>query len=132
MHLQPLAGTVPGSLTTTEAEKQLQTPKYLEEHNLLVEFMVSRLHTVSTDVIVAAEPSIVSANNVWQLGTPIRAELQESVSMATLVDLLHPSPAVCGVDQARASAFISGVETARGYYGGLIGWLTPELSLIHI
>ncbi|MCR4487587.1 chorismate-binding protein [Micrococcus luteus] len=126
VRLQPLAGTVPASLSKAEAEKQLQTPKYLEEHRLLVDFMVSRLHTVSTDVTVAEEPSIVPANNVWHLGTPIRAELQDSVSIATLVDLLHPSPAVCGVDQARASAFISEVETARGYYGGLIGWLTPE------
>lgn len=126
VRLQPLAGTVPGALTRAEAEDQLRTPKYLEEHGLLVDFMRSRLHTIATEVSVAVEPSIVSANNVWHLGTPIRAEVPESVSIAALVGLLHPSPAVCGVDQDQASAFISEVEPTRGYYGGLIGWLTPD------
>lgn len=124
--LHPMAGTVSRALPKVEAEARLRTPKYLEEHALLVDFMTSRLESLSAKVTGDPEPSVVEAGSVWHLGTEIRAEVPASVSVADLVDLLHPSPAVCGVSQTRAREVISELEPERRHYGGLVGWLTPQ------
>lgn len=88
--------------------------------------MTARLESLSAKVTSAPEPSVVEAGSVWHLGTEIRVEVPASVSVADLVDLLHPSPAVCGVSQTRSREVVSELEPERRYYGGLVGWLTPQ------
>lgn len=88
--------------------------------------MLSRLGNLSSELSSSHRPSVSDAASVWHLGTDIRTRIQDSVSITTLVNLLHPSPAVCGVSQNRSGQLIGELEPARGYYGGLIGWLTPQ------
>lgn len=126
VYLRPLAGTVPGFLHKDEAERQLLTPKYLEEHALLVDFLVDKLRWVSDHITYDEMPAVIAADSVWHLCTEVVAYLPNTVSIDMLVNLLHPSPAVCGVSQENANRLIGKLEPPRGYYGGLIGWLTPE------
>ncbi|MFE0679802.1 isochorismate synthase MenF [Streptomyces sp. NPDC058961] len=131
--MTPLAGTVPRDPTLTPAEDErraraeLFTDKFLVEHRHLVEFMLANLAPFCTLVDHPGRPELIEAPGVWHLGTPIRARLRGfDVRVADLVSALHPSPAVCGVPQAESLDLITANESARGYYGGLVGWLDSD------
>ncbi|MFI6868818.1 isochorismate synthase MenF [Nocardia sp. NPDC050406] len=128
--MTPLAGTVPrdpGRPVAEDAERaraELFTDKYLIEHRHLVDFMVEGLAPLCAELEYPGEPELVAAPGVWHLGTPIVGRLLDPrLPVADLVATLHPSPAVCGVPQAEALRLITEYESARNYYGGLVGWL---------
>ncbi|WP_084522906.1 isochorismate synthase [Nocardia inohanensis] len=127
--MTPLAGTVPRDAQLSEdadraqARAELYTHKYLEEHGHLAEFMIKGLAALCTALEYPDEPELVAAPGVWHLGTPITGRLTDpDMPIAELVSALHPSPAVCGVPQAEALRLITAHESARRYYGGLVGW----------
>lgn len=128
--MTPLAGTVPRDTRLPEsadrgrAHDLLFDDKYLAEHRHLVDFMVKGLAPFCSDLDHAAQPELVAATGLWHLGTPITARLLDpETPVADLVAALHLSPAVCGVPQEEARRMIARYESAREYYGGLIGWL---------
>ncbi|MFE3195534.1 isochorismate synthase MenF [Nocardia sp. NPDC059240] len=131
--MTPLAGTVtrdtrlPESEDRARAQALLFDEKYLAEHRHLVDFMVKGLAPFCADLDFPDEPELVTAPGLWHLGTPITARLLDhETPVADLVATLHPSPAVCGVPQEDARRMIAGYESAREYYGGLVGWLDAE------
>ncbi|NNH69621.1 hypothetical protein HLB23_07030 [Nocardia uniformis] len=131
--MTPLAGTVPSDPELSEsgdrarARTELFTEKYLGEHRHLVDFMVKVLAPLCSELIYSDEPELVAAPGVWHLGTPISGRLLDSdARVADLVAVLHPSPAVCGVPQSASLRLINDYESARNYYGGLIGWLDSD------
>lgn len=127
--MTPLAGTVPRNPLLSEdedraqARAELYTQKYLDEHGHLAEFMIKGLAALCTGLSYPDQPELVAAPGVWHLGTPITGRLSDpDMPIAELVSALHPSPAVCGVPQAEALRLITTHESARRYYGGLVGW----------
>ncbi|GAB0105811.1 hypothetical protein JMUB6875_47930 [Nocardia sp. JMUB6875] len=131
--MTPLAGTIvrdtrlPESEDKQRARAVLFDAKYLAEHRHLVDFMVKGLAPFCPELDCPDEPVLVSAPGLWHLGTPITARLSDArTPVAELVAALHPSPAVCGVPQAEARAMIAGYESAREYYGGLVGWVDSD------
>lgn len=128
--MTPLAGTVPCDPELSEDEDreragaELRTDKYLDEHRHLVDFMVKGLAPLCSDLSYSERPELVAAPGVWHLGTPISGRLLDAdMRVADLVAILHPSPAVCGVPQQESLRLINDYESARNYYGGLVGWL---------
>ncbi|RAG85298.1 hypothetical protein DN069_12205, partial [Streptacidiphilus pinicola] len=128
--LTPLAGTfprdphLPAGQDRARAQAALLTPKYLDEHRHLVDFMVKHLAPFCSELLHPDQPQLVGAPGVWHLGTPIHGRLADHrYRTADLVTALHPSPAVCGVPQEQARGLIADHESPRGYYGGLVGWL---------
>lgn len=128
--MTPLAGTLPRDPGRSYAEDEeraraeLFTDKYLAEHRHLIDFMVKGLAPLCSELIYPDEPELVAAPGVWHLGTPIRGRLFDAQTrVAELVAILHPSPAVCGVPQRESLRLITDYESARNYYGGLVGWL---------
>lgn len=127
--LHPLAGTLPKDPSLSDeqdrdrAHRLLDTPKFRSEHAYLVDFMRERLQPWCSQLVVPSEPGLVSAPNVWHLGTFIEGALRrDQTTFSELVESLHPSPAVCGVPRDAANAFIAEHEGQRGYYAGLVGW----------
>jgi isochorismate synthase len=128
----PLAGTValPDENDTVDyATWLLGSTKNLFEHRVVVDDIVERLATRCDDVRAESRPSIVTLRSVAHLGTWIHGKLNADhpVDAFELMTLLHPTPAVGGLPQARALELIERLEPEdRGLYAGAVGWFDAE------
>lgn len=67
------------------------------------------------------------AGALAHLKTDFRFSLTDHKRLGDLLNLLHPTPAVCGLPKREACQFILENEGYdRRYYSGFIGWLQPE------
>ena len=61
------------------------------------------------------------------LKTDFLFSLKNSETLGELLNVLHPTPAVCGLPKEEAYRFILDNEGYdRSYYSGFIGWLDPD------
>ena len=104
-------------------EQLLQSPKDREEQAIVTRRIKRTLEPVSVWVTAADEPVLVKVLNVQHLGTPIRAQLAEPLSVVEVAGRLHPTPAVGGEPADRALPLIPALEGLdRGWYAGPVGW----------
>lgn len=67
------------------------------------------------------------AGALSHLKTDFRFQLPNANQLGNLLNLLHPTPAVCGLPKEEAYQFILQNEGYdRRYYSGFIGWLNPD------
>ena len=67
------------------------------------------------------------AGALSHLKTSFRFTLKDNNRLGSLLELLHPTPAVCGLPKEEAYRFILDNEGYdRRYYSGFIGWLDPD------
>ncbi len=132
LHTEALAGTVNRGRNEREDNILLQgllTDKKIDRENYLVqEFIISNLKQLKVDVY-CDEPHVMQLHNVQHLCVPIRADLNEQVTDATLLYKLHPTPAVGGTPKLPALQFINDNEPyCRGWYAGAVGYLSQHKS----
>ncbi|UQA57375.1 isochorismate synthase [Polyangium aurulentum] len=120
-----LAGTARRGANEEAIKDALFTSaKERREHAIVVEAIARVLESATTALDVPAEPVIRTLRNVHHLWTPIRATLRAPLHVLSLVESLHPTPAVCGTPREDAVAFIAQNEpSGRGWYTGAVGWL---------
>jgi isochorismate synthase len=69
----------------------------------------------------------VKAGELVHLRTDFRFSLSDAGELGTLLDAIHPTPAVCGLPKAEAYRFILDNEGYdRGYYSGFVGMIDPD------
>ena len=122
-HTVALAGTQPlrnGRLPETWNEKNRK------EQQLVTDYIRDCLH--SFDVCPEEEgPYTIQAGELAHLKTDFRFSLHDNQSIGELLNVLHPTPAVCGLPKEQAFRFIIENEGYdRRYYSGFIGRLHPE------
>lgn len=67
------------------------------------------------------------AGALSHLKTDFRFSLNNNEGLGDILQLLHPTPAVCGLPKEKAYQFILENEGYdRKYYSGFVGWLDPE------
>jgi menaquinone-specific isochorismate synthase len=124
---ESLAGTRPRGRTDREdrklADALLESEKERREHDIVREFIASRLNALcaahETD-----QPAVRKLATVQHLYTTLRGTLRHGVGPDEVLDALHPTPAVCGDPRDVAGELIRRLEaTPRGYYAGAIGWV---------
>lgn len=72
-------------------------------------------------------PYTARAGALVHLKTDFRFCLKDSLHLGSLLEELHPTPAVCGLPKQEAYDFILQHEGHdRRYYSGIIGWIDPE------
>lgn len=125
-----LAGTV-GRAADPEADAGaalglLRSAKDRHEHGLLTGYLAERLGALVEDLRWAPEPSVLTLANVHHLMTEFEGSLRPPLAgPGGLVDLvagIHPTPAVAGVPQTEALAWIRDREPPRGRLTGFAGW----------
>lgn len=122
-HTMALAGTQPlcrGELPTSWNEKNR------EEQQLVAGYIRDRLAYMN--VCVKEEgPYTVRAGELAHLRSDFTFTLPDNGHLGDLLELLHPTPAVCGLPKAVAYRFILDNEGYdRRYYSGFIGRLEPR------
>lgn len=118
-----LAGTqslVNGVLPMVWSEKNYQ------EQELVAGYIQQQLDAVG----IKAEqngPYAVKAGGLSHLRTDFDFAIPDPGYIGDLLQLLHPTPAVCGLPKKDAYWFIMENEGYnRQYYSGFLGWLRPE------
>lgn len=123
-----LAGTMPRGQTPEEdealAQLLLNDAKNLEEHDYVVQMIRHNIADYCEDIHMPKEPIIYPLRNLQHLYTPVKATLKNNVSVLSLINQLHPTPALGGVPREKALSFIREREfLERGWYGAPLGWM---------
>ncbi len=111
-----LAGTqiYNGSLEVVWQKKEKQ------EQQFVTDYIVEKLN----DDITVSKSHTIKAGSLVHLCTMITGSLSQQLSLNTLIKLLHPTPAVCGLPMAEAKVFILvNEEYNREFYTGFLGEL---------
>lgn len=130
---EALAGTRPRGATQKEdaaLRKALATSKKeLLEHRLVIDDIAQVLKEVCRKVEIDRKNSLLKLEGGHHLLTKISATLREDVTDATLLFVLHPTPAVAGTPTELARKTIKNTESfSRGWYAGPIGYFGHDSS----
>lgn len=122
-----LAGTTGRGETPAEdewlADELMSDPKNVHEHELVAETIREQLEPFAASVSVA-DRVVKRLATVQHLHTPITAELADDEHVLSLVEALHPTPAVGGLPPEVALETIRRTEPFdRGWYAAPVGWI---------
>ena len=131
LRTEALAGSMKRGQTTTEdmhLEKALSfSAKNRHEHQFVVRDIEQRLRPFAQSIHRSDNPRVKKLSNVQHLYTPIRADLKPGATMLSVLEQLHPTPAVGGYPWEKAASYIRQLENfERGWYAGPVGWLNAS------
>ena len=117
-----LAGTQKDTGTATVSWPQ----KEQEEQQFVTDYIVSKLKDSGAEIQVSQAYS-VKAGSLWHIKTDISGDFGPALDLQKAIQLLHPTPAVCGVPKAVSKAFIQANENYnRSFYTGFLGELNRD------
>lgn len=97
--------------------------KEQQEQQFVTDYIISQLAGSITNVSVTA-PYTFRAGNIVHIKTDISAVLNEGEGLGSVIEKLHPTPAVCGLPKDAARDFLQANEGYnREYYSGFLGEL---------
>jgi len=115
-----LAGTQ--ALDNTPLEEIVWADKEKEEQEMVALYIRRALTLVGVQSIHETAPKTVAAGRMAHLLTSFDFSFTESTQRESLLQLLHPTPAVCGLPREEAMQAIRAVEThSRSFYSGYLG-----------
>jgi isochorismate synthase len=96
--------------------------KELQEQAVVTRFISKKLHKISTKPVQQTGPVTRQAGTLKHLLTVFKIAKEEPGKWAEVVKVLHPTPAVSGLPQAKAATFIKAHESFdRSFYAGYLG-----------
>ncbi|MFC5194956.1 chorismate-binding protein [Bizionia hallyeonensis] len=104
--------------------------KELEEQQIVTNFIVSNLES-QLDNLKISEVETAKAGNLLHLKTHISGRVNsDTSSLKNIIEILHPTPAVCGMPKEEAKQFILENEAyKRDFYTGFLGELNIKKSI---
>lgn len=121
-HTIALAGTQ----KDTGSNEVVWPKKEQEEQQFVTDYIVDNLNTVASEILVS-KPYSLKAGSIWHIKTDISGTLNSDSSLQEVLQLLHPTPAVCGLPKTKSKAFILEKENYdRSFYTGFLGELNRE------
>lgn len=101
-------------------EKVSWSAKEIEEQQIVTDYIMKKLARFSNN-LKQLKTETVKAGSLVHLRTEIKGAVMEK-QLFSLVNLLHPTPAVCGLPKEKAKQFILENENYnRSYYTGYLG-----------
>jgi len=114
-----LAGTLP----VIDAQPAAWTAKEINEQQLVTDYIVSNLKE-KVNSITAAPTTTVKAGKLWHLKSVITGTKSKETHLGQILEILHPTPAVCGIPKVIAQEYIMQNEGYdRAFYTGFLGEL---------
>lgn len=97
--------------------------KEKQEQQFVTDFILENIKNNIKNIAVS-EAYTVKAGSLLHIRTDISGDLIASNVIDSLIDLLHPTPAICGLPKNKATEFIFENEGYnRAYYAGYLGEL---------
>ncbi|WP_265436423.1 isochorismate synthase [Aeromonas media] len=128
----PLAGSARRASEPAQdeavARELLASRKDQHEHKLVIDEIRRVLTPHCRELAIPSDPSLMSTDTLWHLGTPIAGQLHGSdASVLSLACQLHPTPALCGYPTDLAREFIREQEPfRRALFSGIVGWCDSQ------
>ncbi len=124
-----LAGSIGRGSTLEEDEQNgnelLYDEKNRNEHSFVVDSIRKTMEEVCNHVVIPQTPALMKTKHLIHLYTPVEAT--GTTSLLTMVEKLHPTPALGGTPRNEAMKMIREHEQLdRGLYGGPFGWVDRE------
>ncbi|WP_422104804.1 chorismate-binding protein [Winogradskyella sp.] len=119
-----LAGTKPYS----ENDQLPWTDKEYEEQQIVTDYITEQIAPYVSQIDIS-KVETVRAGNLLHLKTYIISMIKDDCSLKSIIEALHPTPAVCGFPKQQAKDFILKHEVYhREYYTGFLGELNLKQS----
>lgn len=100
--------------------------KEQEEQQFVTDYIVEKVKNVTTKLLVS-KPYSIKAGTIWHIKTDISGTLNTGFGLQKVIQLLHPTPAVCGFPKEVTRAFLLNNENYnRSFYSGFLGELNIE------
>lgn len=101
----------------------LQDSKNLFEHELVVSMIEDALRPFCEELFIPNQPVLMKKPYIQHLYTPVKGRAKKKSSIYSMIQSLHPTPALGGVPTRPAMKIIRDKENMdRGFYGSPIGW----------
>ncbi|MGB5358889.1 MAG: isochorismate synthase [Eudoraea sp.] len=114
-----------GTKKSTTPDKPSWGTKEKEEQDMVTQHIVQELRTYVPDLSIGKVNS-VKAGNLWHLRTKIWGTVGD-LELKSIIQALHPTPAICGFPVTEAEAFINRNENYdREFYTGFLGELNID------
>ena len=96
--------------------------KEREEQQMVTDYILKILEEKEIQSIECDGPQSMRAGNLIHLKTDILFSIPPDTDILSLIDVLHPTPAVCGLPREDALRMIDSLEPHdREYYAGYLG-----------
>ena len=124
------------ALASTQVFERNMNPlwgaKEKEEHQYVLDYIVSQIKDQENGIILknfsVSDTYTIKAGNLLHLKADIKGTIGD-FELKSLLDTLHPTPAVCGLPKATAKNFILQNENYdRSYYTGFLGEINTNLK----
>lgn len=120
------------SLAGTQAYNPNGTPnwtaKEIEEQQIVTDYLSNQIEPY-TDKTNISEVETIRAGNLWHLKTRLISRISSNTKLKSIIDVLNPTPAVCGFPKAKAKDFILENENYnREFYTGFLGELNLKMA----
>jgi menaquinone-specific isochorismate synthase len=105
-------------------ETLLNDQKNLIEHQYVVEMIREAMSEVCEEVILPDQPQLLKLRDIQHIYTPVNGRIKNNQSLLSIVERLHPTPALGGLPKNTAIVKIrENEELDRGFYAAPLGWL---------
>lgn len=108
----------------------LWSHKEIEEQAFVGQYIINCLKKIRVREFLEEGPKTIKAGNLLHLNTSYTIDTKEinfSNLSSVMLDLLHPTPAVCGMPKEAAEAIIDRIEDYdREFYSGYLGPVNIE------
>lgn len=126
-----LAGSTARGKTKLEddtlGEALLNDRKNLVEHQYVVDMIKEAMKDVCQEVVIPEKPQLLKLKDIQHLYTPVKGNTKPNTSLLSIVEKLHPTPALGGLPKSEAVEKIREMEVLdRGFYAGPIGWFDHQ------
>lgn len=102
--------------------------KEIEEQQFVTDFIVSKLKN-ELEAVTVSKPYSFQAGSLWHIRTDISGRITPVTSFEKVIQVLHPTPAVCGLPKESAKIFILENENYdREFYTGFLGELNCDVD----
>ena len=131
MYSTCLAGSIARGKDEVEDEllgnMLLNDDKNLIEHQYVVDMIKEAMEDTCSEVVIPEHPRLLKLKHIQHLYTPVKGKVNPDSSLLSLVERLHPTPALGGLPRKTAVEKIREVEDLdRGFYGGPLGWFDHQ------
>ena len=129
-----LAGTMKleGEQLAGEGETLTWSTKNIQEQRIVATYITECLKQFTSDFREEG-PRTVRAANLVHLRSDFTFSLPDGSHLGNLLQVLHPTPAVCGLPKRETFDFIVNNEhTHRRYYSGFMGPLKVQSSMPNV
>lgn len=108
----------------TFGQELLSDPKNRVEHQVVVEMIREAFQQGCSHVRVPEEPTLYQVRDVQHLFTPVEGRAKLGTTLLSMVEQLHPTPALGGYPREVAMTRIRELEVMdRGWYAAPLGWV---------